>query len=932
VTEDDEVISENFSLTELKQAFLSIFGNDADSTRTCLFIDGLDEYAGEHQDLVDILEQAVGQSDSLKVIVSSRSETTFVEAFRRCPRIRLQDLTNADISRYVRDQLNSHSEMARMRAYDPTASESLVASVVTKASGVFLWVRLVVRLLLQGLSDGNYPEELESLVEGYPEELRELFDLMIRRMRPEYRVQAERIFQFVLRARSVEGTLPLPLRLVFMEKNDYASSITSKAEPISDMARHQLIQGLAKRLMSRCCGLLELSQGHIVFMHRSVSEFLREPGLLENTILDHQADKFDPSEALLSSMLWHMKVSKITRTELKKFLKTIGFFLTHLQAHQSLNGTKILNYFNEMDRILEAWWKKYDLRAAYNLETPNTGWAECALRMLGLKTNLDMENDLDAKISLAARYGIFSYVSQQLDCLGGPLVQRVGRSLIVRVIYWSLASQSEDLPQGYVDVILEFFKRGYDVNSDGVAKISFWERSPWEKSPWEILVRYPPHRERLFCHSFPKVKSFTIVDHPALPFHCQIDVWASIVVAFIKSGVELGTRLGTSSGPSARSIILGYLSDCINSPEQDNSHVNQSIVKSRLKVEDAIAEVDFRKGQGIQSTDFLDRPQEEPLEIRRDAEEKCSSIKGGKKRSSRFSSPKEQINHSMSSEIQPKIEVGRQRMEHAHTRASDSALLREEHKSTDLEHWNAHDVQSGGQRRYRPVTVDQFSGSENLETHQNAGGICDSPKLHVNLALHDGLQDLSTKSKNTLFVPTKTQKSKSRSKASTSSISVLRIVSPSSPMSAPEPRRSNESNRLNLAPKSKPSSASQKLLLNSYSSALKKIPSSLSQPPGMGTVSMVPNYNTTIVSAVPSKAIISAADMTSPTQDASSMGSFEFGGGVFTWILDSVTPSGQNPTLNPEQQARLQHFVSTLDTSKGSFQKVSKRAANLDLA
>jgi hypothetical protein len=28
----------------------------------------------------------------------------------------------------------------------------------------------------------------------------------------------------------------------------------------------------------------------------------------------------------------------------------------------------------------------------------------------------------------------------------------------------------------------------------------------------------------------------------------------------------------------------------------------------------------------------------------------------------------------------------------------------------------------------------------------------------------------------------------------------------------------------------------------------------------------------------------------------------------------------------------LQHFVSTLDTSKGSFQKVSKRAANLDLA
>jgi hypothetical protein len=51
---------------------------------------------------------------------------------------------------------------AQLQSYNAAKAEVLIEDVTQKASGVFLWVRLVVKSLLEGLRDGDTVEDLRS--------------------------------------------------------------------------------------------------------------------------------------------------------------------------------------------------------------------------------------------------------------------------------------------------------------------------------------------------------------------------------------------------------------------------------------------------------------------------------------------------------------------------------------------------------------------------------------------------------------------------------------------------------------------------------------------------------------------------------------------------------------------------------------------------
>lgn len=76
----------------------------------CLFIDGLDEFEGDHYELIEMI-QKLASWPAVKCCVSSRAEWPFLKAFESSSMLRLQDLTRSDIERFVSAKLEANPEM-----------------------------------------------------------------------------------------------------------------------------------------------------------------------------------------------------------------------------------------------------------------------------------------------------------------------------------------------------------------------------------------------------------------------------------------------------------------------------------------------------------------------------------------------------------------------------------------------------------------------------------------------------------------------------------------------------------------------------------------------------------------------------------------------------------------------------------------------------
>jgi hypothetical protein len=203
----------------------------------------------------------------------------------------------------------------------------MIQDIIKKASGVFLWVVLACRSLLQGFAAYDYLEDLQLRVDELPPELADLFGLILKRVSPRYRTQGARLLRICYENHLLNITAGVPtLTLAFFD----AAQMNVRARPLSSQLtnshkRRNCVTPEA-RLRSRCCGILEVKpastypvcclceesnweiNGHdplidsmADFMHGTVFEFLDSPGAwdLEYIKIDDLA--FDAS-AVLSCM------------------------------------------------------------------------------------------------------------------------------------------------------------------------------------------------------------------------------------------------------------------------------------------------------------------------------------------------------------------------------------------------------------------------------------------------------------------------------------------------------------------------------------------------------------------------------------------------------------------------------------------------------
>jgi hypothetical protein len=149
---------EPWSLSELKRAFQRFVYQQQISLKVVLFIDGLDEYSGDHLEMIQLF-QSISALPNIKVCVSSRPLLVFEDAFSDTSSLKLQDLTRSDIETYINDKLIADSRMIRFSQNSPEVQQ-LVREITNNAGGVFLWVILVVKTLLDGLQNRDRISDL----------------------------------------------------------------------------------------------------------------------------------------------------------------------------------------------------------------------------------------------------------------------------------------------------------------------------------------------------------------------------------------------------------------------------------------------------------------------------------------------------------------------------------------------------------------------------------------------------------------------------------------------------------------------------------------------------------------------------------------------------------------------------------------------------
>jgi hypothetical protein len=167
----------------------------ASDRQLCFFVDGLDELQPERDHI--LLSRALNRLSSFgnaKVIVSSRPWTTFERTLNYDGKTLTMENNNRQaIIRYIRNELEANAtdeaftqvswdclyEDSCVQKHSHGEAHDLVHSIATSASGVFLWVALVMETVCRHVALGCPVSVLRSYVQKLPSELEQYFHNMI---------------------------------------------------------------------------------------------------------------------------------------------------------------------------------------------------------------------------------------------------------------------------------------------------------------------------------------------------------------------------------------------------------------------------------------------------------------------------------------------------------------------------------------------------------------------------------------------------------------------------------------------------------------------------------------------------------------------------------------------------------------------------------
>lgn len=315
-------------ITELKTTLAKAIDYVSSLAKICLFIDGLDEFEGESEDLMGLVTwvKVLVETSPVKLCVASRPWRVFEDALQDRPHLLMEDFNFKDIQKYVWRRFHDDPNFRDKKLMDAAFCNQLLNEIVTKAEGVFLWVHLVCTRLLQGMSSGELVGDLRKILNGLPLPMEKLYGHILDNL--DLKDHAAKYFLLL------QSCLGRPDALIFSFADDIGEdsefALKLPKEDLTDLETRYRVTELRKRLNSRCKGLLSHSVealdfrettthsniGTVQYCHRSAKDYL-ETAIIREKLVNMLDTPFDAHLRLCSAHLARWKCYPSLASDLK---------------------------------------------------------------------------------------------------------------------------------------------------------------------------------------------------------------------------------------------------------------------------------------------------------------------------------------------------------------------------------------------------------------------------------------------------------------------------------------------------------------------------------------------------------------------------------------------------------------------------------------
>jgi hypothetical protein len=510
--------------------------------RLCLFIDGLDEYEGDHAAMARFLVK-IGKYEHVKICVSSRPWLQIENVFKSCPALRLQDLTENDIFVYVEDRLSANAQWSTLCEKQPDEMTKVIKEIVRTANGVFLWVKLILNSLIKGLDLDDDFEDLTKRLRCLPQGLDELYSHMLKTIDPPFYFEEAAMFFEILRT----ARQRYEFTVADSQRDEWSSDVMSLltlaladrknynvlSQPDSTVSDDAFLTTLCfkteSRLKSRCMGLLEVNGGdskaiqfhRVSYIHRTLRDFLERPdimAMIQGAIKD---EKFSPNLSLLRSCVFQLRLTlpNFKTSPPLSIWRTVQLSIGYASVTEEKYSSELVLAMDHLDLIMTNHQMQYD--------DSNYHWStEKSLHRYDKDATGQQH---DTFLSFCIEKNVLNYVRLALQKDPSLVHGNHGRPLLD----YAVTSLLDDpMNRSKVDTCKTLLEFGSPPNQVYNAV------SPWEK---------------ILLHLFGLRR---IPDNSSLVMHNSM--WLDLIVAFIKRNSDLSNRvLGDAyvGYPTARSIL-----------------------------------------------------------------------------------------------------------------------------------------------------------------------------------------------------------------------------------------------------------------------------------------------------------------------------------------------------------------------------------------
>lgn len=418
----NEDSSDRWSDHELEQMMRLAMIHLPNDTKLCLFIDGLDEFDGNHDVLIRLLKNTLATNHNVKLCVSTRPWDIFADAFHHNASLRLQDLTYEDMKSYTSSELHADPRFALLQERESEYAQDLVENIVSKASGVFLWVRLVLSSLLAGIEHGDRITDLQKRLDLLPPELEQLYDKMLDSVDAFYLEHSAQLLNMI--EESVEP--PSVLLMSFADEESFELSLKRPIAPMLQKEAALRVDTMRRRLNACTKGLLEIPGATVYleeeldinqtndwtvhYLHRTVKDYLKSQEV-RNRLVSLMKTPFDCHLRLCVGHLAHLKaVGPKLFSEVSGFWfwERVKYCLYHAARISSKYNTKTIALMDDLDKAATSIIRNLPRELDYLYGTDR--WFVETGQWVGLWPGYRRITFGGHFLSLNVRYGVIPYV------------------------------------------------------------------------------------------------------------------------------------------------------------------------------------------------------------------------------------------------------------------------------------------------------------------------------------------------------------------------------------------------------------------------------------------------------------------------------------------------------------------------------------------